>query len=206
MNARPRRFVYPYARLACVLGLALAAGACEKALPTSAEIERMDAASLEARAAALRQTDGAPRMTYFVDDRPVTMDEARALPWERIERMTLSGVPAGGGEMRLYTNPRAEGEGLGAYVDGSIRFRADEQAPLYATPTDSSGYRMTAAERFAGLLVVDGVITDRAGLGRLAPDDIHIIEVIKGTAAARIYDDPRAANGVIRITTRAGSR
>lgn len=54
------------------------------------------------------------------------------------------------------------------------------------------------------LLVVDGV-ADRAGsLGRLDPNDIESITILKDASAA-IYGS-RAANGVILVTTKRGSR
>ncbi|HEX2166719.1 MAG TPA: M56 family metallopeptidase, partial [Longimicrobiales bacterium] len=57
------------------------------------------------------------------------------------------------------------------------------------------------------LIIVDGVIVDESfSLNRLAPDVIESIEVIKGAAALQLYEDPRAANGVIHITTRTGGR
>jgi beta-lactamase regulating signal transducer with metallopeptidase domain len=57
------------------------------------------------------------------------------------------------------------------------------------------------------LTVIDGVIvTDAAGMRVLNPDAIVSIEVLKGAAARSLYDHPRAANGVIRISTGAGVR
>lgn len=189
-----------------LLVLTVAAGACEKALPTSAEIERMDAAALQARAAAMGDTRVPP--TFFVDGQPATEEEVRALPGERIERMELSRGPTGGGNTyRFYTSARPEGEGRGAHVDGSIRFRTDEPQPVYPVyDAASSEMRMGTADRFAGLLVVDGETTDRAGLTRVRPEDVQRIEIIKGTAAVRTYSDPRARNGVIVITTTSGGR
>jgi hypothetical protein len=39
----------------------------------------------------------------------------------------------------------------------------------------------------------------------IGADRIHSVEVVKGAAAAKMYDDPRAANGVIKITTKAAA-
>ena len=55
---------------------------------------------------------------------------------------------------------------------------------------------------FTGLMIVDGVITDPAAANALAPDQIVSVNVIKGAAATARYSDPRAANGVIQITTK----
>jgi TonB-dependent SusC/RagA subfamily outer membrane receptor len=39
-------------------------------------------------------------------------------------------------------------------------------------------------------------------MNTIAPDQIQSINVIKGPAASAKYNDPRAANGVIEITTK----
>jgi hypothetical protein len=57
------------------------------------------------------------------------------------------------------------------------------------------------------LIVLDGVIADgEFSLNSLAPESIERIEVLKGEAARHMYEHPRATNGVIRITTKAGGR
>ena len=55
------------------------------------------------------------------------------------------------------------------------------------------------------MVVIDGVVADRSALARLRPDEIAQVDVMKGAAAAALYSDPRAANGVIRVTTRAAA-
>ena len=55
---------------------------------------------------------------------------------------------------------------------------------------------------FDGLLIVDGVITSSSALSSMSPDRIESVEVVKGDAANRLYNDPRAANGVIVIKTK----
>jgi hypothetical protein len=73
--------------------------------------------------------------------------------------------------------------------------------------TAEDGTRSGATVRvdtFDGLLIVDGVVTDPSALGRLDHQDIAGIEILKGEAAKQAYDDPRAANGVIRVTTKRG--
>jgi TonB-dependent SusC/RagA subfamily outer membrane receptor len=57
------------------------------------------------------------------------------------------------------------------------------------------------------LIVLDGVITSESlAMKTLSPESIERIEVVKGAAARALYDHPRAANGVIRITTKGGGR
>jgi Ca-activated chloride channel family protein len=55
---------------------------------------------------------------------------------------------------------------------------------------------------FAGLLIIDGTVVDASQLKTLSPDRIESMEVIKGTAATSRYSDPRAASGVIVVTTK----
>jgi TonB-dependent SusC/RagA subfamily outer membrane receptor len=57
-----------------------------------------------------------------------------------------------------------------------------------------------SASQAQPLFIIDGVISTR-GLAHLNPDNIESIEVVKGNAAERFYG-PRAANGVINITTK----
>ncbi len=73
-------------------------------------------------------------------------------------------------------------------LDGSPR-----SGPATSGPTRSG---------FTGLMIVDGVITDPAIANSIAPDQIVSVEVVKGAAATAQYSDPRAANGVVRITTK----
>jgi hypothetical protein len=203
-RARPvnERHRFARARLAGVLCLAVMASACDRLLPTTAEIERMDVATLQARAA--QASGGAPGATYyFVDDRPVTEAEGRAMTGERVVRLEMSRAPSGGSMVRIYTSPDAQADA----GEGSVRFRPGEDPPLHArSDAATAEVRMTTPDRFAGLLVIDGAISDRAALGRLRPDDIDKVVVMRGVAAVRIWNDPRAANGAVAITTVRGSR
>jgi outer membrane receptor protein involved in Fe transport len=67
--------------------------------------------------------------------------------------------------------------------------------------------REALAEADAPLLIIDGVMTARGvTLERVDPASIERVEVVKGAAAARLYDHPRAVNGVILITTKKRDR
>jgi len=63
-----------------------------------------------------------------------------------------------------------------------------------------------SAGRFEGIIEIDGEIADPAVFRSLRPGQIESVEVLKGDAAARLFDDPAAAHGVIRIRTRDGVR
>jgi hypothetical protein len=59
---------------------------------------------------------------------------------------------------------------------------------------------------FDGIVVLDGVRVSAAKLASLSPNDIVSMEVIKGDAATKLFAEPAAANGVIRITTKAAKK
>lgn len=59
-------------------------------------------------------------------------------------------------------------------------------------------------KRFDGLLLIDGVRAEEAALRALPPDRIVSVEIIKGARAAELHpNEPAAARGVIRVTTKA---
>ena len=57
--------------------------------------------------------------------------------------------------------------------------------------------------KFDGLVVIDGKIAEQSEFDRLSPSIIASVEVLKGESGKALYSDPRAANGVIRVTTKA---
>ncbi len=74
---------------------------------------------------------------------------------------------------------------------------------LHTVRIDGAG---SSNQTFDGLVFVDGVLsTDKSVLSKLNPKDIVSVEVIKGKKAAEQSSGPAAANGIIRITTKAGA-
>ena len=74
-------------------------------------------------------------------------------------------------------------------------------------PGGTGPVRIRTGERFEGLTVLDGRIVSPTEMRTLAPGRIDKVEVIKGPRAAELYpNDPRAAHGVIRITTKAAAQ
>lgn len=55
---------------------------------------------------------------------------------------------------------------------------------------------------FDGLVVIDGMISNNESLTQLSPQRIDRIDVLKHSAALHSFADPRAANGVIMVTTK----
>jgi hypothetical protein len=73
-----------------------------------------------------------------------------------------------------------------------------------AQPTGTMKLRTPGPDNqlMSGLILVDGVRIDAAGFQRLNAKDFKTVDIIKGPEATKLYSDPAAANGVIKITTK----
>ncbi len=224
MIPRTRRFAA--ARLLTLGAIALGGtfAACEAALPTDAEIEKMDAASAEhaSRAAGLIAQDGS-EVVYLIDGKTTTAEQAHALSPERISSITVTknGSPAKQSVVAILTKtgdiPAAStastdrGEILRARLEEMSAKASDEvasQGHTSADPRTVEPGRLRASphilerQQFTGLIFIDGAVSTPQDLHSLDRDRIDRIEVLKGGAARRLYRDPAAANGVIEVTTR----
>ncbi len=210
---------------ALLVGVALLA-ACESKLPTSAEIDGMTAASATKRVAEVTGIDTS-KVSYMIDDRRVTKEEAEKLAAANIASIDVQGGKSSlnGSVVRIRTGQnvpmtndslaRVEVSADGAMIrkigpDSAAggKLAAGNFRVLSRTPGSDSAQRIAIASSkvrtpFNGLLVIDGVFA-KAGtdLDAISPDKIERIEVVKGPTARILYDDPRAANGVIVITTK----
>lgn len=199
------RLPRPAGAHAGLLALALAAGACAPKVP------RTDPPPVPLGSAVLRPADpehAGPRReaAYFVDNRPVPAAEARTYTGERIARMVMTRGPDGP-VTRIYTRPPPDPARTPPEDAGAVRFRPDENPPVYpARDLQTGAFSMTTRDGFSGLVVVDGVVFERVDLQALTPDDIHTMELIRGSDAVRVYTDPRARNGVVNITRMASRR
>jgi outer membrane receptor protein involved in Fe transport len=169
----------------------------------------MDVRAAETQAARFRVVGDDANMTYFVDGKQVTAEEARALTAGRSAQISVRRKDDGTGTFTITTG--ADGAPLTEKVSilradtaagTRIRIRGDNPNRESFGPV-----RIRTGENFEGLMVVDGRIADPGAMRAIAPGSIDNVEVIKGPAAARLYpNDPRAAHGVIRITTKAGAQ
>lgn len=111
------------------------------------------------------------------------------------------GVPASGGVITVVRRDPAEirgesadGRASATPVAGALTERAKAAGP--ATELND----LDPASR--PLVVVDGIIlNDPDALGRLVPDEIVTVEVVKGEVARRYYGE-RGRNGVVLVTTK----
>jgi beta-lactamase regulating signal transducer with metallopeptidase domain len=172
------------------VGVSALLAACESNLPTTAEIQHMDAAAVERHASVAGMLNGAPAK-YVVDGKTVDAAIANALRPDEIASISVAkgnaGMPS---EIRITTLPTL-----------SPKTTAIEQS---GAPAASTIRLRQAKEKsaFEGLLIVDGVIANASTLNTISPDRIASMEVLKSEAATTKYRDPRAAKGVILITTK----
>lgn len=212
MSTRLPRFAAARASLAGLVGLLAAAAACDARLPTTEEIEAMDGRAAEALVHRLGldldgeagSMEGATR--FYMDGEPVTLEVARSVPDEGMARVEVRRATA--------TNPAAvhiwteDGPPRRFYAEGGDEVAAPEAPPtpgMPEAPPHPPASPLTGADRAdRPLVLVDGIAVEEEAFEALNPDRIERIEVLKGAAATAYDEDPRAANGVIRITTRGG--
>ena len=227
MNVRIPRFAPARAGLLGVLATGALVGACTADLPTSAEVERMDVAAVEAKASHLR-VFGGEGTTYTVDGKAATAEEARAISPDRIAQIEVKKQPDGTGTVAITTGTnvngtrfRIQGVRTGApTANGNVVFRMDGDSTTgvsrrMSIRTTGDGERYTVhgrdggpvtirtGETFDGLVVIDGQIVSQSAFRSIDPNRIDKIEVLKGARAAEMYPgNAAAAKGVIRITTK----
>lgn len=243
------------------LAALMLAVACNTGMPTADEIEAMDLAMAEDRAADfLRATGGDGQVEYVVDGVIVDRDTAAAIEPDRIESIsvvrgvealdvdgeardrvieirTLSTMVGNGsrsaddwpnapapsrtpdsGSLAQSTAGGAPGNAVpsavtlsGQVILSTVRGVPDSSIPSTAdqamtTPAADTIPVQRLVLGMAGpgnpLIVVDGVIV--RGALDIDTTEIESIEVIKATAAERLYGS-RGANGVIHVITRGGA-
>lgn len=186
----------PTSRFASFAAAAVLVAACEAKLPTGDEMERMDVAAAEAGARRMAMLPEGAEAEFEVDGVRVTAEQARALPAERIASMEVRKMVV-----------RAEGS-TDETRRSLVRITTREAGEASAGTSGERRIRGLGADGspFTGVLLIDGVRADPSVLRTLSPDRIVNVEVIKGSAAASLFDDPAAANGVMRITTRTVGR
>lgn len=141
-------------------------------------------------------TTGTPHITMIRTDAAAT-GRVTAVNGADSITMTADTILLAGNKSRAEITMRRAVPGL-PMVEGTVRF--SQSTPSTTSP--SSTAPRTSMSTFTGLMVVDGVITDPATVNSLTPEQIVSVQIVKGASATQQYSDPRAANGVIVITTR----
>ena len=163
--------------------------ACESRLPTSAELEAMDVATMEDKLAL-----HADSIRFYVDEVPVSAEQARSLDAKRIATVNISkDEKTKLKELRITTRD--------TLADAAL---PSKQVVSELVPTMTArNAAATGTAAFEGIVVIDGVRSSEAALRRLAPSTIATMDVFKGSHAQALFpNDPIAAKGVIRVWTR----
>ncbi len=216
MTAKPMS--YRRIRLAAAASVAAAAlvVACDSQLPTSAEIEAMDVAEVEAQSSPLLRLGGADTR-YLLDGDEVTREVAAAVPAEKIARIEVARASVVAdtkvGDAEIPSNqvlsihvittdapPEMRMQPRDVGVVRELR-RPLTKDQLKGAPSVILRAQGDSSQTFEGVLVIDGVIAERSRLQGLDPEKIKNVEIVKGAAGERLYG-PRGAKGVIIITTK----
>lgn len=217
-NRTPRRIRAAAAGLTALL---LTTAACATELPTAAAIDDMDArrARVEAeRAGFLVATPTSEAPLYIVDGVIVEEQAARDIPADEISSIEVIKAAAA---LRAYGERGSHGVvSIATRSPGSLTALRKGKEPL-GVPLTVEGRAVRLRESAGGVMrvraptnmtasdplyIVDGVIiSGKFSMSSMAPESINRIEIVKGVAAQKLYG-PRASNGVIVITTKAGGR
>ncbi|HEX6309836.1 MAG TPA: M56 family metallopeptidase [Longimicrobiales bacterium] len=231
LHRSPRR---TRAAAAALTTLALAGAACATELPTAAAIDEMDVEHVRIRAAqaGVIAERGGDSVVYVIDGVHATEADALRLAPDEIVSIEVAKTAAGQDEhaaagrdavISIATKATTRRERvmreiagassahrrqqpLGEPLDEAAAAQAAEFRArlLHATPQRRLRVK-SAAPADAPLVIIDGsTMSADFLLEDLRPESIERIEIVKGAAARKQYGDPRAGNGVIRITTKSG--
>jgi hypothetical protein len=149
-------------------------------MPTASDVSKLDAESAEraARSASLlKATDTAA--VYTLDGRIVTAEQAKTVQAYKIASVDIVGsADKRKAEIRIVTNALAARTGASTKIG-----------------------EPSSITKVVPLTLIDGVKATQAQYESLDPKTIKSVRVTKG-GAAKQFNDPLAANGVIEITTK----
>ena len=146
-------------------------------------------------------TSGATIYNVQLDSKTSSLNEVVVVGYGTQRRATLTGAISSvkAKDLENVPNGRIE-QALQGRVSGVTIMQNSGQ------PGSSSTIRIRGITTFNNnnpLWVVDGVVVDAGGIGYLNQSDIESIEVLKD-AASQPFMVPRAATGVILVTTKKG--
>lgn len=190
------RFAFVRAAAVGAVGIASLIAACSTALPTDADINKMDATSAEgaARKLSLVTKDS---VVYTVDGVAASAAAAKALPADRIASVHVDKVIEGASIIAIVTKePDGQASRVAIANPGLLlRKRTGDSMVV-------NGKSLLAKEGSSSpILIVDGVRVDQAKFATLDKSVIESVEIVKGKAAAELYGAD-AEHGVITVTTK----
>jgi hypothetical protein len=153
-------------------------------------------------------------VTYEVDGRMVTAEEARAIAPNAIATVNVTKDGASG-HARISIRTSASGEASGEERVILIRSAGEGEASNDSTERvlirrssgvegQPSGVHVIAPDRAGAepaILFIDGVRVDPSRMRTLRPDQIEKVEIVKGEAAVARFGD----RSVIQITTKSAA-
>ena len=183
-----------------VIGLASLFAACEAKMPTAAEIDRMDASSVERRARAAGMLAKDDSLFWTVDGVETSEAVAKAIPADSIADVSMSGLNPLFGRLQISIITK-RGEQL-AFA-GKLPTILVRRRPLLkdGKALDPISALASTADREQPAIFIDGVRAGPAAMKALDASRIADIEIIKGAAAIEVYGDA-AKKGVIAIKTK----
>ncbi|MBL0173047.1 MAG: hypothetical protein IPP90_20605 [Gemmatimonadaceae bacterium] len=199
MTSRPSRFVHARRFGSGLLAAVALMTACESKLPTSADVERMDATTAQ------RAMAGSGAVHYVVDGTPVEESVAKAISAEKITSIAVSKQRDSISEIRILTKDAPALMKVAGALEESQSVTISEVRIAQPKTDLNVGALGTQSpkRKFDGLLLIDGKVVESSELERLVPEQIESIEVVKGEPARLAYGDPRAKNGVIKVIMKA---
>ena len=191
--------------------------ACSKELPTAAEVEKMDVAAFEKRAAVVKIGDGPTE--YYVDGVRVTPEMARNVQPESIASVSVLRPTMrddATDAQRAAAPARVEISMIGKerrpLLEGQLRTTSGETFEVRAASGVALMVDSVQAAREAALprkthegptpiFLINGKVVEASRVHALPATAIKSVEVMKGVAAIRKYG-AAGANGAIVVITK----
>ncbi len=185
--------------------MSVLAAACDRALPTADELDRMTAATVTAAAGKSSLIDTS-NVTYYVNDVATAKDAANAIVPDSIVSVSVTRLAHAAGEIRITTRKPGDAP-LGPYArvveeDAYVALDSVNLIPVRILAPVHLRAGQKGPEARLALVIVNGVITEPLLAARIAENRMLSVKVIKASEARAKYADPRARNGAIEITTK----
>jgi beta-lactamase regulating signal transducer with metallopeptidase domain len=196
-----RRITHPIVRGAtgALIGIAGLLAACEAKMPTTADINRMDAASAERSVHALAHVTPDSAIVWVVDGVETSAATAKAIPPDSIVQVSVNKL-APGSVAHVYVVTK---RGVGLAVANEEHGPPTPPRRRLAAGDSSNPVKALApaVERDQPIVIVDGKRSDPSIIKTLDRTRIERIDVLKGEAAIQQYGND-AVRGVIVVTTK----
>jgi beta-lactamase regulating signal transducer with metallopeptidase domain len=204
---KPTRSNHVHLRAAILFvcaGVSLLA-ACEAKVPTAAEISAMDVVGAQHSVMQAKMMDerALDRTTFYLNGAKVTAREAHAVTPNQIA--TIRVEKGQGDDPTIFITTNGQAAASETATDRSALKRLHATMHGEAIPSTGTMKLRTPGpdnQLMSGLILVDGVRIDGAAFQRLSAGNFKTVDIIKGPEAKKLYSDPAAANGVIKITTK----